>query len=188
MVREQLARLGGLTDAEIDALGVRVEALPGGPLGWRSRVRYAVDAADRAGLLKHRSHEVVPIDRCLIAHPAIQELPVLAASGARWPAADAVETVASHRRGRDRQRRRRRGAPPSVTRAGRRSARWPPDGDWTLPASAFWQVHPAAADTLSDGGAGRCSTRGRASRPGTSTAGPGCSPPRSPTGSARPAG
>ncbi len=79
----------------VDALGVRVEALPGGPLGWRSRVRYAVDAAGRAGLLKHRSHEVVPIDRCLIAHPAIQELPVLAPTGARWPDADAVETVAS---------------------------------------------------------------------------------------------
>ncbi|WP_431945922.1 class I SAM-dependent RNA methyltransferase [Micromonospora marina] len=146
VVREQLTRLGGLTAEQIDALGVRVEALPGGPLGWRSRVRYAVDAAGRAGLLKHRSHEVVPIDRCLIAHPAIQELPVLAATGARWPDADAVETVAStggdvavvayaH------------GVPAAVsgpervreTAAGR---------SFTVPASGFWQVHPAAADAL----------------------------------------
>lgn len=146
VVREQLTRLGGLTDDQIDALGVRVEPLPGGPLGWRSRVRYAVDAAGRAGLLKHRSHEVVPIDRCLIAHPAIQDLPVLTPSGARWPDADAVETVAST------------GGDVSVV-AFAEGAPIPVSGpaevrevaagrDWTLPASGFWQVHPAAADTL----------------------------------------
>ncbi|MGC4860176.1 class I SAM-dependent RNA methyltransferase [Micromonospora sp. DT41] len=147
VVREQLTRLGGLTDAELDELGVRVEALPGGLLGWRSRVRYAVDAADRAGLLKHRSHEVVPIDRCLIAHPAIQELPVLTPTGASWPAADAVETVASTggdvtvvevRDGISMQ-----VSGPAVVRE------VAADREWTLPASAFWQVHPAAADTLS---------------------------------------
>ncbi|MCX4473721.1 TRAM domain-containing protein [Micromonospora sp. NBC_01655] len=148
VVREQLSRLAGRTDAEIDRLGVRVAALPGGPLGWRSRVRYAVDATGRAGLLKHRSHEVVPVDRCLIAHPAIQELPVLAPSGARWPAADAVETVAST------------GGDVAVT-ALADGLPTPVDGptavrevaagrEWTLPASGFWQVHPAAADTLVD--------------------------------------
>ncbi|MFG1829175.1 class I SAM-dependent RNA methyltransferase [Micromonospora chersina] len=146
VVREQLTRLGGLTDDQIDALGVRVEPLPGGPLGWRSRVRYAVDAAGRAGLLKHRSHEVVPIDRCLIAHPAIQDLPVLTPGGARWPEADAVETVAST------------GGDVSVV-AFAEGAPTPVSGpaevrevaagrDWTLPAAGFWQVHPAAADTL----------------------------------------
>ncbi|KAB1914614.1 class I SAM-dependent RNA methyltransferase [Micromonospora sp. AMSO31t] len=146
VVREQLTRLGGLTDDQVDALGVRVEALPGGQLGWRSRVRYAVDAAGRAGLLKHRSHEVVPIDRCLIAHPAIQELPVLTPSGASWPDADAVETVAST------------GGDVSVVAyaegvptpvSGPADVREVAAGrDWTLPASGFWQVHPAAADTL----------------------------------------
>ncbi|SCG71417.1 23S rRNA m(5)U-1939 methyltransferase [Micromonospora coxensis] len=146
VVREQLVRLGRLTDAEVDALGMSVEALPGGPLGWRSRVRYAVDAAGRAGLLKHRSHEVVPIDRCLIAHPAIQELPVLTGSGARWPDAEAVETVAST------------GGDVSVATvtdgvatpvSGPQSVREVAAGrDWELPAAGFWQVHPAAADTL----------------------------------------
>ncbi|PWU53393.1 tRNA/tmRNA/rRNA uracil-C5-methylase [Micromonospora sp. S4605] len=146
VVREQLTRLGGLTPDELDRLGVRVEALPGGPLGWRSRVRYAVDAAGRAGLLKHRSHEVVPIDRCLIAHPAIQQLPVLSPSGARWPEGDAVDTVAST------------GGDVTVSTVAEGVAT-PVDGpaevrevaagrEWTLPASAFWQVHPAAADTL----------------------------------------
>ncbi|MFG1800392.1 class I SAM-dependent RNA methyltransferase [Micromonospora carbonacea] len=177
VVREQLRRLAGLTDAEIDRLGVRVAALPGGPLGWRSRVRYAVDAAGRAGLLKHRSHEVVPVDRCLIAHPAIQALPLL---GRPWPAAEAVEAVAST------------GGDVTVTALPPDTAATappagpaalpagppdgltaPPDGltapavappaagpqtvrevaagrEWTLPASGFWQVHPAAADTLVD--------------------------------------
>ena len=87
VVNEQLRRMAGLpTD-------VRVEALPTATaLGWRSRVRYAVDAAGRPGLLQHRSHQVVPIDRCRIAHPAIQELDVL---GHAWPDADAIEAVAS---------------------------------------------------------------------------------------------
>ncbi|SCF37575.1 23S rRNA m(5)U-1939 methyltransferase [Micromonospora purpureochromogenes] len=146
VVREQLLRLGGLTEAEVDALGVAVEALPGGPLGWRSRVRYAVDAAGRAGLLKHRSHEVVPIDWCRIARPAIRELPVLTPSGARWPDAEAVETVAST------------GGDVSVAAvtdgvatgvSGPQTVREVAAGrEWTLPAAGFWQVHPAAADTL----------------------------------------
>ncbi len=170
VVREQLSRLAGLTDAEIDRLGVRVAALPGGPLGWRSRVRYAVDAAGRAGLLKHRSHEVVPVDRCLIAHPAIQALPVL---GRPWPAAEAVEAVAST--GGDVAvtalpdgPTTRVAGPAAVPSDGPAAVRvdgpatvLPVDGpvtvrevaagrEWTLPASGFWQVHPAAADTLVD--------------------------------------
>lgn len=146
VVREQLTRLGGLTGVELDALGVQVEALPGGPLGWRSRVRYTVDGAGRAGLLKHRSYEVVPIDRCRIAHPAIQQLPVL--GPVRWPDADAVESVAST------------GGDVTLTAVADGAAR-PVSGPeqvreqavgrrWKLPPSAFWQVHPAAADTLVD--------------------------------------
>ncbi|MFI7429464.1 class I SAM-dependent RNA methyltransferase [Micromonospora sp. NPDC049836] len=146
VVREQLTRLGGLTDGEVDALGVRVEALPGGVLGWRSRVRYAVDGAGRAGLLKHRSHEVVPIDRCRIAHPAIQELPVLAPSGARWPDADAVETVAST--GGDVSVVAYADGAPSPVSGPQQVREVAAGRDWTLPTSGFWQVHPAAADTL----------------------------------------
>jgi tRNA/tmRNA/rRNA uracil-C5-methylase (TrmA/RlmC/RlmD family) len=146
VLTEQLRRLGGLTAAEVDALGVRVAPLPGGPLGWRTRVRYAVDAADRAGLLKHRSHEVVPVDRCLIAHPLIQQASLSGPDGPRWPGVDEVEVVASAERevtvrtGTGGATRVLRG--PELVReraAGRR---------WTLPPEAFWQVHPAAADTL----------------------------------------
>ncbi|HET6211373.1 MAG TPA: TRAM domain-containing protein [Micromonosporaceae bacterium] len=133
VVREQLARLAGLPD-----FPVRVDALPGGLLGWRSRVRYAVSAADRAGLLKHRSHEVVPIDRCRIAHPAIQALDVTARL---WSAVSSVEVVASSA-----------GdvtvlagdvvSGPAVVRE-RAVGR-----EWTLDAAGFWQVHPGAADAL----------------------------------------
>ena len=171
VVREQLRRLAGLSPAEIEDLDVRVDALPGGSLGWRSRVRYTVDAAGRTGLLKHRSHEVVPIERCLIAHPAIQELPVLPSSGRRWPDADAVEVVASSGgdvtvrggpvRGGPVRGGPVRGGPDADSAVGRSSGvgsavegsaavrELAVGREWTLSPEAFWQVHPAAADTLS---------------------------------------
>jgi tRNA/tmRNA/rRNA uracil-C5-methylase (TrmA/RlmC/RlmD family) len=134
VVRELLARLGGGTD-----LPVRVEPLPGGPLGWRTRVRYAVDRDGRAGFRKHRSHEVVPVDRCLIAHPAVQDAPV---TDRDWPPGGGVEVVASS------------GGDVTVL-AGRRPVTGPKlvrenavGREWTLAASAFWQVHSVAADTL----------------------------------------
>jgi tRNA/tmRNA/rRNA uracil-C5-methylase (TrmA/RlmC/RlmD family) len=140
VVREQLARLGGLSAAEVEALGVRVEELPGGPLGWRTRVGYTVDAAGRAGLLAHRSHEVVPVDRCLIAHPAIQALPV---TEKEWPADDRVTAVASA------------GGDVTVLGSTSRVVSGPAivreraaGREWRLPVRTFWQVHPAAADTL----------------------------------------
>jgi tRNA/tmRNA/rRNA uracil-C5-methylase (TrmA/RlmC/RlmD family) len=158
VVREQLARPGGLSAAQIDELSVRVQPLPGGTLGWRSRVRYAVDAAGRAGLLQHRSHQVVPIDRCRIALPAVQELDV---TSRRWPSEAAIEVVAStggdvsvlaHPAGTgalDDDPRDMSDAPGGPVldgpaevlelAAGRR---------WLVPVAGFWQVHPAAADTL----------------------------------------
>jgi tRNA/tmRNA/rRNA uracil-C5-methylase (TrmA/RlmC/RlmD family) len=145
VIREQLQRLGGLTEAEVNALRVTVESLPGGLLGWRSRVRYAVDADGRVGLLAHRSHQVVPVDRCRIAATAIQQAPV---TGRRWPEVDAVDVVASS--GGDltvRSWRGREATPVSGPDLVREQAagRW-----WTVPPGVFWQGHPAAADTLVD--------------------------------------
>jgi tRNA/tmRNA/rRNA uracil-C5-methylase (TrmA/RlmC/RlmD family) len=158
VVREQLTRLAGLSPAEIDRLGVRVQRLPGGLLGWRSRVRYAVDAAGRPGLLQHRSHQVVPIDRCRIAHPALQALDV---TGREWPEAHAVEVVASSggdvavvpSPGGDVT------VVPSSGEGVAVAGGVPPAGppavrevaagrEWLVPPQGFWQVHPAAADTL----------------------------------------
>jgi tRNA/tmRNA/rRNA uracil-C5-methylase (TrmA/RlmC/RlmD family) len=186
VVNEQLRRLAGLTDdsvrveplppassrpgphlpgaARAAAAGFDVAAVGEDParlLGWRSRVRYAVDAAGRAGLLQHRSRQVVAIDRCRIAHPAIQELDLLARE---WPDADAVEAVASsggdvavlaHPAG--------HGALPAddlVDGPGAGNGapvllQGPPDVQeraagrlWGVPVESFWQVHPAAAETL----------------------------------------
>jgi tRNA/tmRNA/rRNA uracil-C5-methylase (TrmA/RlmC/RlmD family) len=146
VVREQLIRIGRLSEAEVDTLGFTVERLPGGAaddgLGWRTRLRYTVAADDRAGLLKHRSHEVVAVDTCLIATPAVQ---AAAVTDRRWPGQDAVEVVASS------------AGDVSVTAldvdgivrtvsgpievtevaAGHR---------FRLDPAAFWQVHPAAPD------------------------------------------
>ena len=50
-----------------------VEPLPGDEdgLGWRTRVKFAVGRDGTAGLRRHRSHEIVPIGDCLIAHPLV---------------------------------------------------------------------------------------------------------------------
>ncbi len=139
VVAEQLARLGGLAPDEIASLGVRVRALPGGPLGWRSRVRFTVDAAGRAGLCKHRSHEVVPVDSCPIAVPSINAAGITAR---HWPDADSVEVVAGSTGD---------VAVTARTAAGVRPVSGPDrvterSGDriWRLDPSAFWQIHPAA--------------------------------------------
>jgi len=67
VVREQLSRLAGL-DVE-----VTVEPVPGRPpheqdgLRWRTRQRYVELPGGRRGMRKHRSHDVVEVDDCLIA-------------------------------------------------------------------------------------------------------------------------
>jgi tRNA/tmRNA/rRNA uracil-C5-methylase (TrmA/RlmC/RlmD family) len=141
VVVEQLERLARLSTEDIEALAVRVTPLRGSDdgLGWRTRVGYTVDSVGRAGLLKHRSHEVVALDRCRIAHPLIQSAPVL---GLDWPSASTVDAVAS-------------AAAEVVLSADGKVISGPGKvhehavgREWTVPAEAFWQVHPAAADTL----------------------------------------
>ncbi len=67
VVREQLSRLA---DLDVD---VTVEAVPGDRphehdgLRWRTRQRYVELPGGRRGLRKHRSHQVVEVDDCLIA-------------------------------------------------------------------------------------------------------------------------
>ena len=67
VISQQLRRIAGL-DRE-----VTVEPLPGDPagLGWRTRVRFAVRPDGTAGLRKHRSHEVIDVGHCPIAHPLV---------------------------------------------------------------------------------------------------------------------
>jgi tRNA/tmRNA/rRNA uracil-C5-methylase (TrmA/RlmC/RlmD family) len=149
VVVDQLQRLAGMDAAETAALGLTVRALPDVAgeqpgMGWRTRVQYTVDSTGRAGLLKHRSHEVVPVDRCLIAHAAIRSTPVLTQP---WPDVDVVEVVAAADGQVSVLGRRGRGAPVLVDGPAR-VHEMAVGREWTVPADAFWQVHPAAADTL----------------------------------------
>ncbi len=67
VVRDALRRIAHLPDAEVQA----APALA--PFGFRTTVRCAVDQG-RLGFRAAHSHDVVEIDRCLVAHPLIDEL------------------------------------------------------------------------------------------------------------------
>jgi tRNA/tmRNA/rRNA uracil-C5-methylase (TrmA/RlmC/RlmD family) len=145
VVREQLRRLAGITwDGE-------VEAVEPDALGWRTRVQFAVDEQGRPGLRRHRSHEIIPVDRCLIAHP---DLPVIigrtvegivSSTGDRLLVTDAsisdeveaeVDGVV---------------ATDGTTRGGRGAVtEQVKDARFRVSGSGFWQVHPQAAATLVD--------------------------------------
>ncbi|TFV88519.1 TRAM domain-containing protein [Blastococcus sp. CT_GayMR16] len=149
VVREQLARLAGLDDVDLT-----VEELPGGPLRWRSRARFAVDRSGAAGLRRHRSHDVVVLDDCPITvAPAAQ-----AVLRQRWPGAGAVDVSVDSTGAVTTTRLDRRGNPTSsrVLRPGgelhgepsARAERHAGGRDWEVEGTGFWQVHPGAADAL----------------------------------------
>jgi tRNA/tmRNA/rRNA uracil-C5-methylase (TrmA/RlmC/RlmD family) len=148
VVREQLARLAGL---EVD---VTVEALPGGPLRWRSRAWFAVDRSGAAGLRRHRSHDVVVLDDC----PITVETAAQAVLQQRWPGAGAVDVSVDSTGAVTTTRLDRRGHPTSsrVVRPGgdlpeepsTRAERHAGGRDWEVEGTGFWQVHPGAADAL----------------------------------------
>jgi tRNA/tmRNA/rRNA uracil-C5-methylase (TrmA/RlmC/RlmD family) len=149
VVREQLARLAGLDDVE-----VAVEELPGGPLRWRSRARFAVDRSGAAGLRRHRSHDVVVLDDC----PITVETAAQAVLRRPWPGAGAVDVAVDSTGAVTTTRLDRRGRPTAsrVVRPGGdlpeepvgRAERRAGGRDWEVEGTGFWQVHPAAADAL----------------------------------------
>ncbi|MDO9377496.1 MAG: TRAM domain-containing protein [Nocardioidaceae bacterium] len=151
VVAEQLQRLAGL---EVDVV---VEAPDHGDgLGWRTRVGYAVGDDDRLGLRRHRSHDVVPVDPCPIAHPALADLTSLP-----WPAVR-VEGVVSSTGERLAVVEGARGDLPSldlhgvVDERGRHVSGHDQvtervrDRSFRVSGSGFWQVHPRAAGVLVD--------------------------------------
>ena len=72
VVAEQLRRLAGL-DVSVD-----VQRVPGDEAGlrWRTRTRFAHLPDGRRAMSRHRSHELVPVDDCLIAVPGAEEPPL----------------------------------------------------------------------------------------------------------------
>jgi len=147
VVREQLSRLAHV---EVD---VEVEPVPGDDAGldWRTRVEFAVDLVGRAGLRRHRSHDVVPVDHCRIAAPGVDRLRVTETT---WPGLDAVDAVAAAEDEPVAVRVPDDGPGPVVHE--RVTASWPgPDGAtvsfdrrFAVDARGFWQVHPGAAPTF----------------------------------------
>jgi tRNA/tmRNA/rRNA uracil-C5-methylase (TrmA/RlmC/RlmD family) len=192
-------------------------------LGWRTRVQFAVRPDGVAGLRSHRSHEVIDIGDCPLAHPGIRDLGILdyvwegaamveAAIGSAEPAkpadladpedragpaepadpAHAYSAIILTQAGRHAPRGRQApgtvpgggGAADAGGRSRDRSVEAFPDEAvaaieaeavlirtghrltplrgrpyltqqaagrrWRVSAGAFWQVHPAAADTLTD--------------------------------------
>lgn len=83
LVLEQLARLAGVTRS------LEVEEVPGGALGWRTRVQWAVAADGTPGLHRHRSRELELVTDCLIAAPRVA-LPL----GSSWKGTRSVEAFA----------------------------------------------------------------------------------------------
>ena len=172
VIRQQLRRLAGL-DRAVTVEALKSDEGPAGEgpadkgLGWRTRVQFAVTEDGVAGLRAHRSHQVIGIDQCLIAHPAVTGLGL---TTRRWPGTDSVEAVVAPGTGER--------AVIMSTRSGRRSSGAPVDlppadsvlrrlgprltplrgrpyltqhaagRDWQVSATAFWQVHPDAADML----------------------------------------
>jgi tRNA/tmRNA/rRNA uracil-C5-methylase (TrmA/RlmC/RlmD family) len=146
VVREQLARL-----ARLD-VPVTVEELPGGLLGWRSRVQWAITADGTLGLRRHRSHDVEPIEFCPLGAPGVGNPP------APRPGLTGVEvvrgddgrlSVLGRAPGPGRQARGRR--PPDRVRLISGPARLRhtvADRTLEVDAAGFWQVHPHAAEAF----------------------------------------
>lgn len=172
VVAEQLLRLAGLTPEEAGWDGTVMPAegdkLPAGQVPqWRTRVQYAIGEDGRAGLRKHRSHDIEPVDHCMIAAPGVSELGI---EKQDWPQMATVEAIAATG-SQDRQvvLTPRPGGrlplveldkPVSVLRVeekdggvhrvhGRPFVRERADGrTYRVGMGGFWQVHPQAADTL----------------------------------------
>ena len=68
IVVEALTRTGGLA-APVVTDGPVLD-----PFGFRTTLRLGVDRNGRAGLRGRRSHDVVPVEHCLVAHPLLDEL------------------------------------------------------------------------------------------------------------------
>jgi len=156
LVAEQLRRVGRV-DRQVVVEAFLPDEAPDDGLGWRTRVRFGVDASGRLGLHRHRSHALQLVDRCLLATPDV------AAAGIEqlvWPgvstleiAADRTQTVVSATG-------RLRGS--ATADAGLvvdgRGVRVPHGlrhevlgRSFEVAAGGFWQVHRSAATVLATG-------------------------------------
>ncbi|MEP7054419.1 MAG: class I SAM-dependent RNA methyltransferase [Actinomycetota bacterium] len=162
VVEEQLLRLAGLTrPVEVEDIG------PPDGLGWRTRVTFSVDEAGAPGFRKHRSHDIQPVERCLIAHPLLEDIGI---ERRRWPGTETVEALVAVETGdaalvvsplveweqpvvppldAGAAVMRGDGKGNAIPLRGRPGVREQSGGrTFRVSGSGFWQVHPAAAQTL----------------------------------------
>jgi tRNA/tmRNA/rRNA uracil-C5-methylase (TrmA/RlmC/RlmD family) len=154
-IADQLQRVAGVTRA------VRVDAVAGDEngLGWRTRVRLAVDDTGHLGFRQHRSHALELVDHCPIACRAVMET---GAFESGWPGVDELEVIVAPDSGEsliavDVSRKAAPTLPPVAARLvvnGRPRQR---SGavhtkvagvDFRVSAGVFWQVHVGAAEAL----------------------------------------
>ncbi|HEX2904239.1 MAG TPA: TRAM domain-containing protein [Jatrophihabitans sp.] len=154
VVSEQLRRLAGIERT------VEVQPLSAALLGWRRRIRFAVDREGYLGLHKHRSHELVRLQHCPLGAAGVGDAEALAEP---WPGLAEVElAVDDHGRvaavgyppaARPRPDRGRRSRPVQRPRQlfGPETLRYEVAGrSFELRPAGFWQTHPQAAETFTE--------------------------------------
>ncbi|MFI0350449.1 class I SAM-dependent RNA methyltransferase [Actinomadura sp. 9N407] len=157
VVEEQLQRVAGITRTVLVEDLEDPDALHPG-LGWRTRVQFTASHG-AIGLRRHRSHDIEPIDECLIAHPGVEEMGI---ERKTWPGAASVEGIVSATTG-DRVvalKGSRKARVPHLdvpVRLARKGQEKPPyireqvgERLYQISGSGFWQVHPALAPLLAD--------------------------------------
>ncbi len=154
-IAEQLGRLADLDrDVEVEPVAGDADGL-----GWRSRVRVAVDGRGALGFRRHRSHRLEYVRDCPVASPAVTATDALTVL---WPGATELEVVTGPGTGE---------ALVSVTGRGRSAPRLPDIGTgmvvggkvrhppgavhaavdgrtYRISPGVFWQVHIGAATAL----------------------------------------
>lgn len=78
VVADQLARLGGLHDANVQDIVGAAE-----PWGYRNHAQFSLTPEGRLGFLTADTHHVVPVDECLILDPLLDDL--WTALDVEWP-------------------------------------------------------------------------------------------------------
>ena len=69
VVADQLARLGGLRDVQVEDIIGAAE-----PWGYRNHVQFSIGPDARLGFLAADSHRVIGVDQCLLTDPLLDEL------------------------------------------------------------------------------------------------------------------
>ncbi len=142
VLKDSLARFGKLDEATIALLLDRVESLPGddanGGLGWRTRVRLHVNEQGQVGPRARRSHDIIVVKSLPLATEGINRIAPLADNYGMSGNVDVLSpSIGDPRLIVGEQK-------PTVIRE--RVG----DREFRVDDNGFWQVHHAAATTLSD--------------------------------------